>query len=314
MELHRSAQLQKELHVLKLIAGVTSVSAYDRNAAGEHDNNKIGVTCKAPATAEPGATKRMINVHIGNMYSDQLACAVEIKRRVQEIFGDAAILAAEEKALQNLDAAGTSSSPAAASTMPAAGTSSSPAAASTMAVNGLSVAMQTQKLEGAERAAQRRLAALERLQHLPPTLLPPPRAMRSDAVEASDSTCKAIVDHAHSYCPTSPHARDVMKRRAGPCVVEEKPALILSDTREPMFEDFQANHPKIKLEYAKWKAMLKKLVWNMKKVLHREPNPHSTSVLLSNPTHSPSAPLCRITDPRASTGSTPCDRGDTHLT
>ena len=69
-----------------------------------------------------------------------------------------------------------------------------------------------------------------RLQHVPPSLLPPPRETRSDAV--SDTTKKAIIDHAHEYCPTSPHQRDIMKRRTGPCTHEEKPALILSDVRQ----------------------------------------------------------------------------------
>ena len=67
-----------------------------------------------------------------------------------------------------------------------------------------------------------------RLQMLPPSLMPPPRATCSDAV--SDTTEKAIIDHAHEFCPTSPHQRDVMKRRTGPCTYEEKAALILSAT------------------------------------------------------------------------------------
>jgi hypothetical protein len=65
-----------------------------------------------------------------------------------------------------------------------------------------------------------------RLQRIPPSLLPPPRAKSSLAV--SDSTLKAIHDHAHIFCPTSPHQRDVMRRRQGPFTFEEKPALILS--------------------------------------------------------------------------------------
>jgi len=88
--------------------------------------------------------------------------------------------------------------------------------------------------------------------------------MRTDAAEASPSVCKAVIDHAHAYCPLSPHGRDVMKRRTGPCVVEEKPALILSDTKETMFEDFQKHHPEVPIKFSRWKTLLKKLVWNMK--------------------------------------------------
>eukprot|EP00966_Prymnesium_polylepis_P062684 1455098-Prymnesium_polylepis.2 len=87
----------------------------------------------------------------------------------------------------------------------------------------------------------------------------------SDAVSVSDTTKKAIIDHAHEYCPTSPHQRDVMKRKTGPCTHEEKAALILSDVRQAMYADFQNKHPTIKLKYSKWKASLKELVWNMKK-------------------------------------------------
>lgn len=102
-----------------------------------------------------------------------------------------------------------------------------------------------------------------RLQPMPPSLLPAPRA--TSALATSDTTKKAIVDHAHVYCPTSPHQRDVMKRRTGPCTVEEKAALILSDVREAMFADFQEKHPEIKISFSQWKETLKTEVWNMKK-------------------------------------------------
>ena len=85
-----------------------------------------------------------------------------------------------------------------------------------------------------------------------------------------ERTRAAIVDHAHAYCPLSPHGRDVMKRRTGPCVVEEKPALILSDTKEAMFEDFQKQHPEVKIKFSRWKSALKKLVWNMKKTYRND--------------------------------------------
>lgn len=106
-------------------------------------------------------------------------------------------------------------------------------------------------------------AGSARLQHLPPSLLPPPRETRCNAV--SDTTKKAVVDHAHEYCQTSPHTRDVMKRRTGPCTHEEKPAPILSDVRAAMYADFQNQQPTVKLSYAQWKTTLKEEVWYIKK-------------------------------------------------
>ena len=88
---------------------------------------------------------------------------------------------------------------------------------------------------------------------------------RSSRRSVSSTTDKAILDHAEVYCPTSPHQRDVMKRHVGPCVVEEKPALILSDTRENMYADFVEKNPRIKLAYSTWKARLKAVAWNTKK-------------------------------------------------
>ena len=100
-------------------------------------------------------------------------------------------------------------------------------------------------------------AGCARLRHIPPSLLPPPRKTRSDSV--SDTTKKAVSDHAHEFCPTSPHQRDYMKRTTGPCTFEEKPALILSDVREAMFADFQNTRPTISIKYSQWKITLKEV-------------------------------------------------------
>ena len=59
-----------------------------------------------------------------------------------------------------------------------------------------------------------------RLRRVPPSLTPPPRA--TSALSTSDSTKKAILDHFKAACPTSPSTRDVMHRRVGPFVVQEK--------------------------------------------------------------------------------------------
>ena len=106
-------------------------------------------------------------------------------------------------------------------------------------------------------------AGSARLQHVPPSLLPPPRATSSLAT--SDTTKKAILDHVAIFCPTSPHQRDVVKRQTGPFTVESKPAFILSDTREAMYSDFCEKHPSIKISYSHYKKTLKVIVWNLKK-------------------------------------------------
>ena len=59
-----------------------------------------------------------------------------------------------------------------------------------------------------------------RLRRMPPSLTPPPRA--TSALSLSDATRKAILDHFATTCPTSPHTRDVMRRRVGPFVIQEK--------------------------------------------------------------------------------------------
>ena len=59
-----------------------------------------------------------------------------------------------------------------------------------------------------------------RLRRMPPSLTPPPRATSSLSI--SDGTRKLILDHFKARCPTSPHQRDVMRRRIGPFVVQEK--------------------------------------------------------------------------------------------
>ena len=94
-------------------------------------------------------------------------------------------------------------------------------------------------------------------EHLPPSLLPPFRATSALAT----SSVKAIIDHAHEFAPTSPHQRDVVKRQTGACTSEEKLGLILLDTREAMFADFQMKKPTINIAYSTWKGVLKREVW-----------------------------------------------------
>jgi flagellar biosynthesis GTPase FlhF len=140
-------ELERERSLLKAIAGVTSVNFYDYNKAGAQDQNKIGVKCKAPESAEAGAAKNWINVHCSAEFSEQLNCAREVRRRVRDILGEAAILAAEEIVVQNTSGAGPSSSP--------------PTAPPSAPRTALGAVMQTQQLEAALRTAQRRLDTLE---------------------------------------------------------------------------------------------------------------------------------------------------------
>eukprot|EP00966_Prymnesium_polylepis_P165977 3836578-Prymnesium_polylepis.1 len=58
------------------------------------------------------------------------------------------------------------------------------------------------------------------MQHLPPSLLSPPRAARSDGTMLV--TKKKVLVHTEGFCATSPSASDYMKRRLGPFVHEEE--------------------------------------------------------------------------------------------
>ena len=73
-------------------------------------------------------------------------------------------------------------------------------------------------------------AGSARLQRIPPSLLPSPRATSS--LSTPNSTRKAVLDHAYEYCKESPHQRDVVSRRVGPFATESKPGLILEDVRD----------------------------------------------------------------------------------
>lgn len=59
-----------------------------------------------------------------------------------------------------------------------------------------------------------------RLQRLQPTLLPPPRMKRSDAV--SEETRDRVREIYTLTCPTSPHTKDARKRYLGPHVVQAR--------------------------------------------------------------------------------------------
>jgi hypothetical protein len=97
-----------------------------------------------------------------------------------------------------------------------------------------------------------------RLQRPPFSLKPDQRAIRKDAV--SDET-RAHVREIYESCATSPHQRDVLKRRINR-VTESEPALIMSATFAEMYAAFQKLFPTDKLSYAEFKLLKP---WNLKK-------------------------------------------------
>ena len=101
-----------------------------------------------------------------------------------------------------------------------------------------------------------------RLQPIPPSLLPTHRSSRN--IEQRLAVCKAITEHAPTYCKTSPHQRDVVKKRTGPFTLEHRPGLILEDVREAMYTDFEEKHPGL-LKFSQWKKVVKDEVWQIKK-------------------------------------------------
>ena len=106
-------------------------------------------------------------------------------------------------------------------------------------------------------------AGSARLQRMPPSLLPPSRAQRSDTTTLA--TKKAVLEHTEEFCPTSPSGCDIMRRKLGPFIFEEKPALILSDVLESMYASFKEKHALIKLSFSKYKEVVHEVAWNLKK-------------------------------------------------
>ena len=100
-----------------------------------------------------------------------------------------------------------------------------------------------------------------RLRRVPPSLTTPPR-QASVVLTTSDATRKAIIDHFKVLCPTSPHQRDVMRRRRGPFVIEERNAHIMSAPEETVYEEFLKAHPDIKICLAQYKE---EMPWHRKK-------------------------------------------------
>jgi hypothetical protein len=97
--------------------------------------------------------------------------------------------------------------------------------------------------------------------HRPPLqLMPRQRATRSDAVP--DSVRHLILELVKERCPTSPCQRDVMTRRLGPFIKDERAAYIQSETIEALYAAFRQKHSECSISLSQFKL---ELPWNMKK-------------------------------------------------
>ena len=98
-----------------------------------------------------------------------------------------------------------------------------------------------------------------RLRRPAPTLEPEPRAIRSDAITLI--TMGLVRAYVEERCARSPHQRDGVCRRVATHLKEEAQALILTETRDELFEGFQAKHQTVKLSRAKFYEILP---WELK--------------------------------------------------
>ena len=93
-ETHETAELERQLAVLRAVPGSSSVSAYNRNKAGQaFDLNKTGVKLKLKLD---DANPKWINVHFNEEQQSLLACALVARAKVTEIVGQAVVADAEK--------------------------------------------------------------------------------------------------------------------------------------------------------------------------------------------------------------------------
>jgi hypothetical protein len=114
-----------------------------------------------------------------------------------------------------------------------------------------------------------------RLTHPPPSLAPDPRAARSDGITPEIITL--VRAHVEAICARSPHQRDAVCRRIATHLKQEAQALILTETRDELFESFAEKHPDVKIKRAKFYEVLP---WELKEVRCSTPShptqPNST--------------------------------------
>jgi hypothetical protein len=100
-----------------------------------------------------------------------------------------------------------------------------------------------------------------RLTHPPPSLAPDPLAARSDGITPEIITL--VRAHVEAICARSPHQRDAVCRRIATHLKQEAQALILTETRDELFESFAEKHPDVKIKRAKFYEVLP---WELKEV------------------------------------------------
>ena len=76
-----------------------------------------------------------------------------------------------------------------------------------------------------------------RLQRPPPSLVPGPRSARFDGI--TPEAIAAVRAHVEERCARSPHQRDAMCKRIAMHLKAEEQALILTETRDELFDGFK---------------------------------------------------------------------------
>ena len=104
-EADETAELERQLAVLRAVPGTSAVNAYDRNKAGQDfDLNKTGVKLKLDGDPKP----TWINVHFNAERQSLLACALAAREKVTVIVGESVVADAEkEVALASVSAPAT---------------------------------------------------------------------------------------------------------------------------------------------------------------------------------------------------------------
>jgi hypothetical protein len=88
-----------------------------------------------------------------------------------------------------------------------------------------------------------------RLQRPPPSLKPSPRSAHPGI---TPEVIAAVRAHVEERCARSPHQRDAMCKRIATHLKMEEQALILTETRDELFEGFKTKHPTIKIGRTKF--------------------------------------------------------------
>jgi len=118
-----------------------------------------------------------------------------------------------------------------------------------------------------------------RLTRQPPSLAPDPRAARSDGI--TPEIIAMVRAHVEERCARSPHQRDAVCRRLATHLKQEAQALILTETRDELFESFAAKHPDIEIKRTKFYEVLPWELKEVRRTSHQPARPSATSSLRS---------------------------------